>query len=275
MAGKFTEKEVKETKVLVSMKINLFACRRMMGILAGAVFMIGNAMAQRTDSALPVKPDANKAVSAPAAKASLVFLGDSHTENGIYAQTAFDFLSKAGAATEKYRCYGWGGKTAGDLIGFIDAGTIDLSTDPKAENIAIIMIGTNGYDIDTLKRLVGIVSKRGFKVLVLTTPPRRGADTNSGAGGPGSNAGYNTSVRSTYPAIKPGLLQPVQVLDIVPALLDPEIPVGRGEWTNPKYNGDNVHLNKDGYVLIGELVGKALLASLSVKPDTTESETPK
>jgi len=271
MMGKLTEKEVKKTKGLVVMKINLFACRLMIGILAGTVFMIGNAMAQTVSS--PVKPDANKAVSAPAAKASLVFLGDSLTENHIHPQTAFDILSKAGAATEKFRCYAWGGKTAGDLIGFIDAGKIDLSTDPKAENIAVIMIGTNGYNMETLKQLVEIVSKRGFKVVVLTTPPRRGPDTNSGAGGPGSNAGYNGSVRSAYPAMKPGLLQPVQVLDIVPALLDPD--VRAGEWTNPKYNGDNVHLNKDGYVLIGEQVGKGLLASLSAKSDTAKSETQK
>jgi lysophospholipase L1-like esterase len=71
----------------------------------------------------------------------------------------------------------------------------------------------------------------------------------AGPGGPGSNGGYNDEVRK---------LQPVQVVDIVPPLLDPKQP-GRGEWTDLKDNGDGVHLNEDGYTLLGQTVAAALL----------------
>ena len=88
------------------MKITLFAGRQTLGFLAGTVFLLGKVMAWGADSTSSGNPDAAKP-SIPAAKASLVFLGDSHTANRIYANTAFDFLSKAGCATEKFRCYGF------------------------------------------------------------------------------------------------------------------------------------------------------------------------
>lgn len=197
------------------------------------------------------------------AKINLVCLGDSHTENGTYAKTLFQALEKANKATEKYRCLGFGGRTAGDLIAMIKAGKIDLSLDPKAINVLCLMIGTNGYNIPDLKTLVELIQARGWRLVVMTVPPRRGPNTNSGAGGPGSNGGYNGEVRKLYPALEAGKIQPVQMVDIVPPLLDPAL-AGRGEWTDLKYNGDGTHLNAEGYTLLGKTVADALL---SVFPD--------
>ena len=64
--------------------------------------------------------------------------------------------------------------------------------------------------------------------------------------------------------MKVGQLQAVQVVDIVPPLLDKAL-IGRGEWTDPKYNADGVHLNRDGYELIGKTVAEALLSAFPAK----------
>lgn len=192
------------------------------------------------------------------AKVHLVCLGDSHTENGIYAKTLHEALLKARKATEKSRTFGFGGRTAADLIALIKDDKIDLSTDPKAVNLLCLMVGTNGYNIADLKTLVELIRTKGWHVAVLTVPPRRGPDTNTGAGGPGSNGGYNDEVRKLYPKLEAGKLRPVQVVDIVPPLLDPK-QAGRGEWTDLKYNGDGVHLNQEGYKLLGQTVAAALL----------------
>jgi lysophospholipase L1-like esterase len=193
----------------------------------------------------------------------LVTIGDSHTENGIYTTAVFQYLTERGLATKDFNSYGFSGKTADDLISMITSKKIGLLPDPKAENLAIIMIGTNGYSLDGLKRLVEIVINSGFKVVILTTPPRRGPDTRNGSGGPGSNQAYNNDIRRIYPPIQFGYLQTIQVVDIVPPLLDPAVSIKAGEWTNPKYNSDGVHLNQEGYKQIGETVGQALREAIS------------
>lgn len=193
------------------------------------------------------------------AKVHLVCLGDSHTENGIYPKTLHEALQKAGKATAQARTFGFGGRTAADLSALLKDNKIDLSTDPKAVNVVCLMVGTNGYNIPDLKTLVEAIRGKGWHVVVLTVPPRRGPDTNTGAGGPGSNGGYNDEVRKLYPKLEAGKLRPVQVVDIVPPLLDPK-QAGRGEWTDLKYNGDGVHLNQEGYTLLGKTVASALLS---------------
>lgn len=192
------------------------------------------------------------------AKVHLACLGDSHTENGVYAKTLHEALLKAGKSTDKCRVQGFGGRTASDLIALVKDGKIDLSTDPKAVNVLCLMVGTNGYNIPDLKTLAELIRTKGWNVLVLTVPPRRGPDTNTGAGGPGSNGAYNDEVRKLYPKLEAGRLRPVQVVDIVPPLLDPK-QAGRGEWTDLRYDGDGVHLNQEGYRLLGKTVADALL----------------
>jgi lysophospholipase L1-like esterase len=191
-------------------------------------------------------------------KINLVCLGDSHTENKIYPNEAFKLLTAAGKALPQHRCYGFGGRTAAQVTAIVNEKQIDLTTDPKALNILCLMIGTNGYNIPDLKTLVEKLKALGWHVVVLTAPPRRGPDTNSGAGGPGSNGGYNDEVRKLYPKLQPGKLEPVQVVDIVPPLLDAAL-IGRGEWSDTKFNGDGVHLNAAGYTLLGKTVAEALL----------------
>jgi lysophospholipase L1-like esterase len=192
-------------------------------------------------------------------KLNLVCLGDSHTENGVYAKVLHDVLLKAGKATEMSRTYGFGGRSAADLVALVKGDKIDLSPDPKALNVLCLMVGTNGYKVPDLKMLVELIRGKGWTVVVLTAPPRRGPDTNTGAGGPGSNGAYNDEVRKLYPKLQAGKLQSVQVVDIVPPLLDPK-QAGRGEWTDAKYNGDGVHLNHEGYTLVGQTVAAALLS---------------
>jgi hypothetical protein len=192
-------------------------------------------------------------------KINFVALGDSHTENQIYAKEVFRILKDAGKSTDAHRCFGFGGRTAAQLMAIVNEKKIDLATDPKALNVLCVMAGTNGYNVPDLKALVETLVGLGWRVVVLTVPPRRGPNTNSGAGGPGSNGGYNEELRKTYPKLEPGKLAAVQLVDIVLPLLDAAL-IGRGEWTDTKYNGDNVHLNEAGYTLLGKTVGAALLS---------------
>lgn len=231
------------------MSTHLSVSRNRLGLLLG-VGMLSCNLFSAAD--LPVL------LPAPDDQINLVCLGDSHTENGVYAKTLYESLVKANRAAEKLHCYGFGGRTAADLTALIKGEKIDLTLHKKAVNVLCLMVGTNGFNVPDLKALVEMIGKRGWRVVVLTTPPCRGPNTNSGAGGPGSNGAYNDDLRKTFPKLEAGKLQSVQLVDIVPPLLDKAL-VGRGEWTDTKYSADRVHLNAEGYTLIGKTVADALL----------------
>ncbi|HYG77385.1 MAG TPA: SGNH/GDSL hydrolase family protein [Planctomycetota bacterium] len=231
------------------MKQQLSKPEEILAVLVLAAAGMFNSSAGETQTIIPGKDQ----------KINLLTLGDSHTENKVYTNEAFRILTAAGRATATHRCYGFGGRTAAQLLAMVKEKQLDLSTDPKSLNILCLMVGTNGYDVAQQKELCSTLVAAGWRVVVLTCPPRRGPDTNSGAGGPGSNGGYNEELRKLYPKLQPGKLETVQLVDIVPPLLDQAL-IGRGEWTDTKYNGDNVHLNEAGYKLIGKTVGEALLS---------------
>ena len=119
-----------------------------------------------------VAADSQAIVPKPDQKINLVTLGDSHTENKVYPNEVFRILSADGKALEQYRCYGFGGRTAAQLIEMVKQKQIDLTTDSKALNILCLMIGTNGYNIPDLKSLVDVLKSHGWHVVVMTAPPK-------------------------------------------------------------------------------------------------------
>ena len=72
-------------------------------LAVGAIFLAsvsGDAWAGEPATVAPTAAD----------KLNFVALGDSHTENGVYAKETFRILSAAGKATAKYQCFGYGGR---------------------------------------------------------------------------------------------------------------------------------------------------------------------
>ncbi len=202
---------------------------------------------------------------------ALTFIGDSLTYHDIYTRTAHKLLLKKGLVTNKYSLYAYPSKPAKYIIDLINSGKLQLTPVANLTNIAFIMIGTNGYCPKDLLELVSLIKSRGYVVVILTTPPRRGPNINSGAGGPGSNRAYNNWIRSHIPALSKKNLLEVQYIDIEQPLLDTKIPLTRGGWLAEKYNSDNVHLNEAGYELVGRTIAENIINCDWANPGTAEN----
>ncbi len=196
---------------------------------------------------------------------ALTFIGDSLTYHNIYPKTANNILWENNIALKNYTLHAYPSKTAKYIIDLITSGNLVLKPTQGVTNIAFLMIGTNGYHTDDLINLISIIKAKGYIVIVLTPPPRRGPNKNSGAGGPGSNRAYTNWIRSNIPEISTNNLLDVQYIDVEQPLLDPHIPLSKGGWLAEKYNKDNVHLNTKGYELVGRTIAQYLLKCNLIK----------
>lgn len=187
--------------------------------------------------------------------------GDSHTVNGVYPSVLATRLQQEDLLAGTLQTRAVGGWTVADHLARIAVDPGWISPTPGVPNLAIMLIGTNGYDPAGLAEFLTLTMAAGYNNLIITTPPRRGPNPLTGAGGPGSNLFYNDSLRATYMPLLSGL-PANHLIDPVPLLLDPAIPISFGEWLNPDYNVDDVHLNEAGYQILGNEVARNVIGSL-------------
>ncbi|MFM2089515.1 MAG: hypothetical protein RLZZ127_4 [Planctomycetota bacterium] len=197
---------------------------------------------------------------APPARPRLAVLaiGDSLTAQRIYPEAVAERLEASRRWSRvDLRVEGVGGATPADLLGLVRGGTIAV----RAPCVALIMAGSNRYDEGAVLDLAREVAGRGATVVVVATPPRR-EDPVRGPDMPAANRDFNRRLSALVPAARPGSGARIRFVDVRWSVRDPARAPADGDWLDPRYALDHVHLNEDGHTRFGEAVGDALLATL-------------
>jgi lysophospholipase L1-like esterase len=198
--------------------------------------------------------------SAPPQKPRLrvIAIGDSLTAQGYYPWAVAERLDASGRWQRiALEIHGIGGATPADLLEQVRGGTIPVA----APAIALVMAGTNAYDEATVLELAREVAGRGATVVVVATPPRR-EDPVRGPGMPVANRDFNDRLAELIPEARPRLPARIQRIDVRWSVRDPQRAPADGDWLDPRYALDHVHLNEEGHERFGAAVGDALLARL-------------